>query len=151
FIVYPEWLACDAVLGAPLEEATVLDATILGGKTMRAYAADYALLGSGEAPWSTSASAVDAIDVADLESEAAHRYALEDARDGEQVAGFAPCACEGARPVVDGGRTRRTRESFVARFPAGRPSRLVARISTTSRVVVHVAIDGRDVGAQPVD
>ena len=151
FVVYPEWLACDAILGAPLQEATVLDATILGGQTMRAYVADYALLGSGEAPWSTSARALDAIDVADLESEATHRYALEGARDGEEVAGFAPCGCEGARPVVDGGRTRRTRDAFVAHFPAGRGARLVARVASSSHVVVHAAVDGRDVGALPVD
>ena len=30
FIVYPQWMACDAVLGDPLHEATVLDQTILG-------------------------------------------------------------------------------------------------------------------------
>jgi len=30
FIVYPNWMACDAVLGSELEEATVADQTILG-------------------------------------------------------------------------------------------------------------------------
>jgi hypothetical protein len=36
FIVYPEWMGLDAVLGAPLHEEVVTDATILGGQTMRA-------------------------------------------------------------------------------------------------------------------
>ena len=35
FIVYPEWMACDAVLGAPLHEAVVTDASILGGRDAR--------------------------------------------------------------------------------------------------------------------
>ena len=66
-------MACDAVLGATLYEATVTDSTILGGQTMRAYEADWSLLGSGEVPWTPAVarSIVDAVDVADLESEAA--------------------------------------------------------------------------------
>ena len=41
FIVYPEWFKIDALLGEELHEATVTDATILGGGTMRAHLADY--------------------------------------------------------------------------------------------------------------
>ena len=49
FVVYPEWMSCDPVLGAEIYEATVTDSTILGGQTMRVYVADYDLLGEGEA------------------------------------------------------------------------------------------------------
>ena len=66
FVVYPEWLALDALLGAELAERTV-NSTILGGPTMRAYEADWSLLGSAsrpsEARW-TEAPVLDALDVA---------------------------------------------------------------------------------------
>ncbi len=117
FIVYPEWMSCDVVLGKALHEAVVTDSTILGGQVMRAYEARYDHLGSGELPWSEHGAIVDTLDVADLESEAEHRYELLGARDGEEVAeeGNAP----DGRVVVDGGRTQRTRERFVVKLPRG--------------------------------
>jgi hypothetical protein len=135
FIVYPEWMACDAVLGEQLHEATVLDATILGGKTMSVHVADWSALGSGEQPWSEGA-IVDALDVADLESETEHGYELLGARDGTQVAmsGFSP---EGVR-VIDGGRTHRTRDRFLLRPGA----RLVARLASESGASLEVLAGG---------
>ena len=71
---------------------------------------------AGEKPWTpTGGDVVDALDVADLESEASHEYELLGAREGEEVAheGISP---DGAT-VVDGGRTRRTRRAL-RRVPA---------------------------------
>src|SRR5262249_18378980 len=103
FIVYPEWMACEPVLGRQLHEATVTDATILGGQTMSVREARWTLLGSGDRPWSLPLDVTDEVDVADLESEALHEFALEGARDGEET------ASEGKTPggirVADGGRT----------------------------------------------
>jgi hypothetical protein len=144
FIVYPEWMAMDAVLGAPLHEATVTDATILGGRTMRAYLADWSLLGSGEAPWTAGAAPiVDALDVADLESEQAHAYELLGARDGEEVvhAGTAP---DGAA-VVDGGRSGRSAERFVVRLPPGVAARGTVRLGGAAGVRVRVLADGDEI------
>ena len=109
-------MSCDAVLGKPLHEAVVTDSTILGGQVMRAYEARYDHLGSGELPWTEHGAIVDTLDVADLESEAEHRYELLGARDGEQIAeeGNAP----DGRVVVDGGRTHRVRERFVGEAAA---------------------------------
>ncbi len=128
FIVYREWMAMDSVLGEPLQQATVTDATILGGQTMRAYVADWSRLGSGESPWSVRRQdAIDVLDVADLESEAEHEYELFGARDGEEV------AREGTNPlgeaVVDGGRSRRAAERFTAH--------LVPLVTTKGIVRVH--------------
>src|SRR4029078_7606615 len=39
FIVYPEWMACDPVLGRMLHEAVVTDESILGGQAMRVHEA----------------------------------------------------------------------------------------------------------------
>jgi hypothetical protein len=150
FIVYPEWMACDAVLGTPLHEATVIDATILGGQTMRAYEADYGLLGSGEGPWSAlpaGAAIVDTLDVADLESEAEHRYALLGARDGEQIAkaGASPAAMA----VVDGGRTKRQAERFVAKLRPGQAARGIVRAEWAGGAPgrVRVLADGVEIGS----
>jgi hypothetical protein len=145
FIVYPEWLALPAVLGSPLHEETVLDASILGGQTMRAYVADYSLLGTGERPWTSTGEIVDALDVADLESEAEHRYQLYGARDGEEVArtGASP---DGAA-VVDGGRTHRVLDGFVAKLPDGQALRGVVRLEGPPGTRVRVLASGTEVGA----
>ena len=145
FIVYPEWMACDAVLGKPLHEAVVTDSTILGGQIMRAYEARYEHLGSGERPWSEHQGITDTLDVADLESEAEHRYELLGARDGEQIAaqGNAP----DGHVVVDGGRTQRTRERFVAKLSRGVKTVALGRVQASGEVSdLEVRVDGRVVG-----
>jgi hypothetical protein len=150
FIVYPEWMSCDVVLGKPLHEAVVTDSTILGGQVMRAYEARYDHLGSGELPWTEHGALLDTLDVADLESEAEHRYELLGARDGEEVAeeGNAP----DGRVVVDGGRTQRVRERFVAKLPRGKSIVALARMQTAAEVSnVELRIGERVVGTASVD
>jgi hypothetical protein len=149
FIVYPEWMAMDAVLGKVLHEAVVTDSSILGGQIMRAFEARWEHLGSGEAPWSPHGEVLDTLDVADLESEAEHRYELLGARDGEQTAE------EGNAPdgtiVVDGGRTRRTRERFVVRHPRGRSATLVARVQSVAQATLDVRAGDRLAGTAVVE
>jgi hypothetical protein len=146
FIVYPQWMGMDAVLGAPLHEATVTDSTILGGATMRAYVADWSYLGSGENPWTPigTGNIIDALDVADLESEAAHAYELLGAREGEEVAheGVSP---DGAT-VLDGGRTRRTVERFDAYLPQGVAVQGIVRLDGRAGTHVQVIANQRSVG-----
>lgn len=145
FIVYPEWMSCDAVLGKPLHEAVVTDSSILGGQIMRAYEARWDHLGSGELPWSTHGAIVDAVDVADLESEAEHRYELLGAHDGEQVAeeGNAP----DGRVVLDGGRTQRTHERFATKLPREKLL-VIGRVTAAgeSPVLLEVKLGDRAVG-----
>ncbi len=150
FIVYPEWMGLDMLLGERLHEATVTDASILGGQTMRAYEADWTKLGSGEAPWTRAEGPVlDVVDVADLESEASHAYELLDAHEGEQVAheGTAPDGVE----LVDGGRTRRRVERFVAHLPAGAAARCIVRLEGAAGTHVHVLAGGEPIGELDVD
>jgi hypothetical protein len=149
FIVYPEWMGMDMVLGDRLHEATVTDATILGGQTMRAYTADWSTLGSGEAPWTRTEGAVpgvvDVLDVADLESESSHAYELLGAHEGEQVAheGTTPDGAE----IVDGGRTRRTVERFVAHLRPGAAARCIVRLEGAAETHVHVLANGEPIAA----
>jgi hypothetical protein len=144
FIVYPEWMALPSVLGGALYEATVTDASILGGQTMRVYAADWSKLGSGENPWSPAGPLVDALDVADLDSEAEHEYELFGARDGEQVAheGLSPSDAT----VIDGGRTERRRERFVAHLPAGAAIHAIVRLDGPEGAAVRVLANDEPVG-----
>ena len=142
FIVYPEWMSCDAVLGKPLHEAVVTDSTILGGQMMRAYEARYEHLGSGELPWSEHGTISDTLDVADLESEAEHRYELLGARDGEQIAeeGNAP----DGRIVVDGGRTQRISRALRREARARSEAIALGRVQTAGEVSdLEVRVGGR--------
>ncbi len=147
FIVYPEWMDMPCVLGEPLHEATVTDSTILGGRTMRVFVADWSAMGTGELPWSTNEAVIDALDVADLESEASHSYDLYGAHEREQtiMEGTSP---RGAR-VVDGGRTRRVLDRFVAHLRPGVAARGIVRIEGSSRV--RVLANGEPVGAFDLD
>jgi len=144
FIVYPEWMALPSVLGSPLHEATVTDASILGGQTMRVYKADWSKLGSGENPWSPAGPLLDALDVADLDSESEHQYELFGARDGEQVAheGLSPTETT----VIDGGRTERTRERFFAHLPGGAAVHGIVRLDGPEGATVRVLANDEPVG-----
>jgi hypothetical protein len=138
FIVYPPWHALPELLGPCLTERTV-HATILGGETMVACFADYSRLGSGERPsliqfWPLKAR--DSLDVADLESEAAHGYALLPASQGQNV-----LLSNGV--VLDGGRLQRARESFrLDLVPRGQ---LVTRLGAEQPVTVALRIGGRPI------
>ena len=151
FIIYPEWMACDPILGKPLHEAVVTDSSILGGQVMRVYEARWDHLASGELPWTTGPgkTILDTVDVADLESEKEHAYELLGAHDGEQavVEGNAP---DGA-VVLDGGRTHRIRDRFVVKLPAGHPVHGVGRVETAGHSVVHVQVEGKAVHSQTLD
>jgi hypothetical protein len=146
FIVYPEWMRMNCVLGDALHSATVNDSTILGGQTMTAYVADWSKLGSGDLPWTSLGGGrmADVLDVADLESERDHGYELRGAREGENVAhqGIAP----DGPTVVDGGRTNRTIERFMVRVPRGAHAMGVVRLDGRAGTSVHVLADGQPAG-----
>jgi hypothetical protein len=144
FIVYPEWFALDELLGEGLTSRSVRH-SILGGVTMAAHVASYASLGTGAEPAPRDElrgrSLLDELDVADLESEAAHAYHLFDAYAAENRL----TAVDGR---ADGGRASRTRDEFmldvapggvlVVRCGASSPGRLVATID-------DVTLPGEDV------
>ena len=117
FAVYPGWFGLPSLLGEPLATREV-HASILGGTVMSVFRADRSLLGSGELPWSLPAGSTvfDQVDVADLDSEAVHRYARLDATLAAEVIGRATLDTGAA--VVDGGRGGRTVERFVVQLPA---------------------------------
>jgi len=136
FIVYPPWFALPDLFAPCLTERTVY-ATILGGTTMVACPADYSRLGSGERPtlppfWPLTPR--DTLDVADLESEAAHGYALLPASQADDV-----LLSNGA--VLDGARLHRSRDSFRLDLVPG--GRLVTRLGAEQPLTVTLRAGGR--------
>jgi len=140
FIVYPEWMAVNPVLGEALTWRAVRH-TILGGTMMVAYRARYDLLGSGELPQNPIFRAkqpVDVLDVADLESESAHDFRLFDATKANDVV-------VEADGYADGGRTGRRQDRFVLRLVPG--GSIVLRLGSAIAARVNVSADGRLLGA----
>jgi hypothetical protein len=145
FIVYPNWMACDAVLGDELHEETVTDQTILGGTTMTAFTARDDLLGTGDAPTGAApGELLDELDVADLESETAHDYRVGSVtrETDDQALSFDV----GDRTIADGTRTGRTRDEFVLRNRAATKSVLLARFAAEEPADVEVRVGGAPVG-----
>ena len=140
FIVYPEWFALPSLLGEYRTDRRVSGATILGGETMVAYDADYSRLGSGRLPHAVphdERALLDELDVADLESEHEHGYALFDAVALENVV-------LDESGVLDGGRSNRTHERFQIRLAQG--GRLVARLASRAHLELRVQAAGAPFG-----
>jgi hypothetical protein len=149
FMVYPHWMSCAPVLGRELTEATVLDQTILGGATMIAYEARWDALGSGALPLldPPAGRLVDELDVADLESEAAHAYALGGARDvDDRAVWLDPPEGSTAPRIAEGGRFLRPFDRFVAHLEAGRGARLVMRVAADEPTPLVVRSGARELG-----
>ena len=83
--------------------------------------------------------------MADLESESEHAYDLLGAHEGEEVAheGLTPDGVE----MVDGGRTRRTEERFVAHLRPGAPAHGILRFEAAAGTRVRVLADGEPIAA----
>jgi hypothetical protein len=144
FMVYPEWFALDTLLGEEITSRSVRH-TILGGVTMAAYPARYDALGSGDLPseWSTTGrKLVDSLDVADLESEAVHRYALLDATQARDTV-------VEQLDHVDGARTERSRDEFEMKLVAG--GTLLARLGARSPVRLRIGAGGRTLSTRDLD
>lgn len=144
-IVYPAWFGVAPALGKKLHEATVKDQSILGGATMVVHEAKWDVLGTGALPAEPPAglSLVDELDVADLESEAAHRYQLLRTFDPDnQVRQH----MVGQRRVTDGGRMNRSREQFRLKLPAGKPAELVIRAWADFANTLTINVAGKDIG-----
>ncbi|MFO0569492.1 MAG: hypothetical protein U0263_27825 [Polyangiaceae bacterium] len=137
FIVYPEWMNVPQVLGTELTERTVR-ASILGGATMVAYEASYELLGSAERPLDAKGEPIDRLDVADLESEAAHAYELFWAT---QIENRIFDSWAGAERRADGGRSGRTLERFSLAIEP--KARFVARLAVEESMSIELRVDGR--------
>lgn len=140
FIVYPEWFALPGLLGEYRTSRRVAGATILGGETMVAYDPDYTLLGSGARPLERhpdDALLLDELDVADLESEAAHAYDLDDA-----LASFDVALEENG--AMDGARRERRLDAFDCALEPG--GRLLFRVASDGVSELTLSAAGTELG-----
>ena len=138
FIVYTNWFALPPLLGEFKTQRSVPGATILGGETMVAHVASYEALGTGAMPRLEERCGVhDEVDVADLESEAAHGYGVL----GGTSATNLVVERDG---VADGGRSERTHERFtVSLVPGGR---FVSRVEANEADAVELVVGAESVG-----
>jgi hypothetical protein len=143
FIVYPEWFGLSELFGDWLTQRRVDGATILGGTSMVAYTARYDLLGSGATPREpVNRALVDELDVADLESEAAHGYRL-----GTSNAQLNFVQSDGAR--ADGGRAARDWEELELELRGS--GLLVVRLGAGAPARLAITVDGQPLPAQAVE
>ena len=131
--LYPEWLGLDPLLGEWLfAPRDIPDRVVLGNRTAAIHRPDWRLLGSGARPAGASPGRiVDEVDVADLASEASHRYRadlLPSPPLPARRAVFRVLRDAGGAAVADGGRTVARRETFVVRIPDTSSPRLVTRV-----------------------
>lgn len=138
FIVYPEWFGIPSLLGDCLTERRVEGATILGGPLMLACVADYSSLGSGARPLLSVGTRLqlDELDVADLESEAAHGYVLG-------ISGSQDDFVQASDGHVDGGRLRAADEFRLRVAPNGL---LVLRLSAAAETQAALSVAGQSLG-----
>jgi hypothetical protein len=149
-VVYPEWLRLDPLLGRRLFEARVSGhITVIGERAAIAFEPDWHLLESGERPSAPVpfGDVLDAIDVADLDDETAHRH---------EFAAAAPESLNapdtflrlgrdaGGREIADGGRSVAGRESFDVRVPDAGELHLRARLQSSA--ALEVLVDGSRAG-----
>jgi hypothetical protein len=151
FIVYPHWMACDAVLGRELHRATVTDQSILGGATMVVHEARYDRLHRGDRPEKPVAGRLlDEVDVADLESEEEHGYDVRVGGGTEADNLVRSTITDLGEERNDGGRGKRARDQFRMKTPAG-AGVLVARWGAPSGAELSVRVGGREVGKIEVE
>jgi hypothetical protein len=148
FFVYPHWMLCPPVLGRAITEATVTDQSILGGATMIAYEARWDAIGSGDRPVLVAGTGrlVDEVDVADLESEAAHGFALAGAREVDDRAQWLEAPDGSDLRIAEGGRFSRVRDEMVLRAEPGKAARLVARAAAEEATTLTVRAGERVLG-----
>ncbi len=152
FAVYPDWfrLGDAGLYGPPLLAMPLFRPSIAGSPLpLTIYPADWSLAGSGDGPLAIPPGwrAVDALDVADLASEARHRYRFRRPGPGfpESEALALSYSGEGAPRVADGGRLLAGGERFRANVGPGAEALLMAR--TDGPFVLDVRVNGRAVGA----
>ncbi len=153
--VFPEWLRMPWILGPELFRTEVSEPLVsVQYPAASVYAARWDTLGTGASPSTRlleGARVVDSLDVADLESESAHRYEIQvpPADRGARfttLVGVIPR--DDAAPAVDGGREVARQERFDLHAGPCRDAGLVARLGSDSGVRISIRVDG-DTAATP--
>ncbi|MGF1464711.1 MAG: hypothetical protein ACFCGT_01130 [Sandaracinaceae bacterium] len=149
----PTWWSPRVLYGRRLARFSLGRAPLMmGGSALALWRTNLAPLAPGDAPLELHGEALrvlDQIDVADLESEAAHAYRVHDDGDPRPSNVIRELRLPG-RHLAEGGRIVRSRESFVLRGVAGRPLTLVLRTDARHRAALSFEVNGEPVGTVPV-
>jgi len=147
-VLIPGWYDPELLqLLRPVRSQT-LPRAMIAGSPLVAYQPNWNAAGTGHAPGPATvagiggASLVDRLDVADLDSEAAHDYAIELAP-GHAAAPLRILSPPGGSgPVVDGGRLVSGRERFTLSATPGRDLALVIRSLGQVRMTLEAGSSG---------
>ena len=153
FAIYPTWFTDFGFSGVLDEEIARFSlagrpdvAGIVGGSEVVVYRADWSLAGSGEA-FAGEGEVKDALDVAEIQSEAEHDYEMRLPSIGLEPANtIVQESYPSGRVVVDAGRGVPGSEEFTVRnLSVGTPLRVVLR-TTDAPLSLRVRADGKYVG-----
>ena len=154
FAIFPDWfpyLKKTTLVGAKLTHFTLGENTISGADTKSLYLANWDGVETEDLPWVRRElitlwdfTVVDALDVGDLTSQAAHEYEGFD-RWKDSLREFAMAGAP-ERVVIDGGRQSSHGERFRMRSRPGEPAALIMRTEAFREFSLRVLVDGKEVG-----
>jgi hypothetical protein len=146
FAVYARWVPLPDLFGRVVHRIVLDDNRTCGDAEKVLFEARWDVLGGGDRPLlSHPGVIVDEVDVADLESERAHDYAID--RPSRTIYRREPT--EG-RAVSDGGRVQHAFESMRVAVTPGRDARLVWRTDAWIPARIRVLVDGTVVARLPL-
>lgn len=140
--VLPTWFSSEVIARFPVEGNV-----ICGGYEDVIYRADWSLLGTGEAPRLVfgGEAVKDAVDVADLVSEAEHRYEFPRPGGGWTDMKILPDPADGTKDLFDGGRriaAGRSERFVLGHLAKGKPAHVIVRTANDKETRVLVRVDG---------
>ncbi len=163
-ITHPAVWGTPNFLGTPVYQTFLLDNTVSLGSVLIAFEQDWSLLNSGVLPSldhdfelereRAKAKVIDAVDVADLESERAHGYVFlsDPERRNPDVWPYPgnfyqeTRYLDTQRVVADGGREISGLETFSLKTIPHQPAILVMRTDASSTVSLSVSVNGQSAG-----
>jgi hypothetical protein len=154
FAIFPSWypyLVRTSLIGRKLAQFTLGQNTISGSDLKAVYEADWSHTGASEELWIRRSlvkewgfTVVDTLDVADLGSEAAHRYVAFDTW-CDTLREF-PVDGHPERMLIEGGRQSSRGERFQMKCRPGQPGALVLRTEAFRSFVLEVHVNGHKLG-----
>jgi len=140
--ILPEWFGRGVVARVP-----AVGNVICGGYEDVVYLADWHLLGTGEEARKVPAGLTvrDTVDIADLVSEKAHRYAFAAPESGFTALRVLPDPADPQSDLMDGGRELRPRATESMRFEGltpGQDAVIVLRTAAVEETTIHLRVNG---------
>ena len=144
FAIYDSWIKLPDLYPERVHWIHLPDNHTCGDPDKILFKADWTWAGTGEQPRTVSGRVVDQVDVANVESEASHRYQVD--RPARTLYRREHLTEQRELELADGGRPVERHESLWLTMPSGK-TRLVARWSAQKDAHVTITLDGHPVAA----